>query len=427
MIRRSIGVFATLYGVAIVGLLAPAIGNTADWSRFRGPNGAAVSDASNIPTQWDERTNLAWKTPLPGPGSSSPIVVGDRVFLTCFTGAERSGNTQQLRRHLICVSLSDGKLLWDESVEAVQPEDRYGGMLAQHGFASSTPVSDGDRVYVLFGKTGVFAYDLNGKQLWHTSVGTGLGQMQWGSAASPILHNNLVIVNASAESKSMVALDKSTGKQAWKSEAPNIYGSRSTPVLVDAPNGKTELAVSAPYEVWGFNPDNGDFLWYADGVADQNVNTSLISKDGVVYAIGGRQGSAVAIKAGGKDDAKGNVVWKGSVSAYVPSPVLVGDRIYSVSDGVLTCISAKDGQRVYQKRLPSGGRNGTYGSPIAVKDKLYITTRTDGVLVAALEDGEVLAQNRLNDDSDFNASPAVADGKLLLRSDRALYCVSAAK
>lgn len=400
--------------------------DAADWSRFRGPNGAAVSDAANIPTQWDDKTNLAWKTPLPGPGSSSPIVVGDRVFLTCFTGVEGS-NVENLERHLICVSLGDGKILWDKSVPAVQPEDQFRGNIRDHGYTSSTPVSDGDRVYVQYGKSGVFAYDLNGKQLWKASIGTGLGAMSWGSAASPILYNNLVIVNAAAESKSMVALDKSTGEQRWKSEAPNIYGSRSTPVLVDAPNGQTELAVAAPYEVWGFNPQNGDFLWYADGIADQTVNPSLISKDGVVYAIGGRQGSAVAIKAGGKDDAKGNIVWKGSVSAYVPSSVLAGERIFTVSDGVLTAISVNDGQRLFQKRLPSGGRNGIYASPVAVQDRLYVTTRRDGVMVASTKDGEVIAHNRLSDDSDFNASPAVADGKLLLRSNQALYCVSAGK
>ena len=419
---RALGAIALATGLAVA-----FSADAADWSRFRGPNGVAFSDASNIPTEWDDKTNLAWKTPLPGPGSSSPIVVGDRVFLTCFTGVEGS-NVDKLERHLICVSLVDGKILWDKSVPAVLPEDQFRGNIRDHGYTSSTPVSDGDRVYVQFGKTGVFAYDLNGEQLWKTSIGTGLGAMSWGSAASPILYNNLVIVNAAAESKSMVALDKSTGEQKWKSEAPNIYGSRSTPVLVDAPNGQTELAVAAPYEVWGFNPQNGNFLWYADGIADQTVNPSLIAKDGIVYAIGGRQeGSAIAIKSGGKDDAKDNIVWKGSVSAYVPSPVLVDDRILTVSDGVLTAIGLKDGQRIFQKRLPSGGRNGIYASPVAVQDKLYITTRKDGVMVASAKDGEVIAHNRLSDDTDFNASPAIADGKLLLRSNQALYCVSAKK
>jgi outer membrane protein assembly factor BamB len=407
-------------------LFNAALISAADWSRFRGPNGAAISDDSRIPTSWDDKSNLAWKTPLPGPGSSSPIVVGDRVFVTCFTGVEGS-SVEKLQRHLICVSLGDGKILWDKSVPAVLPETPFRGQIDQHGYASNTPVSDGDRVYVFFGKTGVFAYDLNGEQLWKTSVGTGLGASNWGSAASPILYNNLVIVNAAAESKSMVALDKSTGEQKWKSEAPNIYGSRSTPVLVDAPNGQTEMVVAAPYELWGFNPQNGDFLWYSDGINDQTVNPSLISKDGVVYAIGGRQGSAVAIKAGGKDDAKANILWKGAVTAYVPSPVLSGDRILSVSDGVLTAIGVSDGQRLFQKRLPSGGRNGIYASPVAVNDRLYVVTRRDGAMVVSTKDGELIAQNRFDDDSDFNASPAVADGKLLLRSNRALYCVSAKK
>jgi len=397
-----------------------------DWARFRGPNGSAVGDSSDIPTTWDDRTNLAWKTPLPGPGSSSPIVVGDRVFVTCFTGTGSGGSVQQLQRHLICISLADGKILWNKAVAAVQPEDRYGGQLTQHGYATSTPTSDGERVYVFYGKTGVLAYDFSGNELWQTSVGTGSGRMGWGSAASPILHKNLVLVNAAAESKTVFALDKFTGKVVWKSEAPNIYGSWSTPVLVDAPDGRTEMVLSAPYEVWGFNPDTGDFLWYADGVADETICGSLIAKDGVVYALGGRAGSAVAIRAGGKDDAKENVLWKGNVSAYVPSPVLAGDRLFSANDAGLVCLSATDGKRIFQQRLPAGGRNGIYASPVVVQDKLLITTRRDGVIVVSTRgEGEVLAQNRLDDDSDFNASPAVADGKLLLRSNRALYCVSA--
>jgi outer membrane protein assembly factor BamB len=415
----------SLFVVLAVGSLAVA-SHAADWSRFRGPNGSAVSDAADIPTKWDDKTNLAWKTSLPGPGSSSPIVVGDRVFLTCFTEVGNRGDTQQMQRHLLCLSLKDGQMLWDKSVPAAQPEDSYSGMLTQHGFATSTPVSDGERVYVFYGKSGVLAYDMTGKELWKTSVGSGSGKNRWGSASSPILYKNLVIVNAAAESKTVYALDMLTGKEVWKSEAPNIYGSWSTPVLVDAPGGKTELVLNAPYEVWGFNPDNGNFLWFAEALEDENICGSLVARDGVVYALGGRGGSAVAIKAGGKDDAsKTHTLWKGSVSAYVPSPVLAGDRIFSATDAGLVCLNAKDGTRVFQKRLPDVGRNAIYASPVVVQDKLYITTRNSGVLVvSATGDGEVLEQNRFEDDSDFNGSPAIADGKLLLRSNRALYCVS---
>jgi outer membrane protein assembly factor BamB len=419
---------AVLCLLVVVSFGSLAVVQAADWSRFRGPNGTAVSDARDIPIEWSDQKHLAWKTPLPGAGSSSPILVGERVFVTCFSGQENSGDVSGLKRHLLCLSLEDGRILWERVVPAVQPEDRYSGQLRQHGYATSTPVSDGDRVYVFFGKTGVLAFDLGGQELWRQSVGNGSGKMRWGSGASPILYKHMVLVNAAAENKSVVALDKSTGKELWRMEAPNIYGSWSTPVLVDAPDGKTEMVLSAPYEVWGFDPDNGDFLWYAEGINDETICGSLVAKDGVVYAVGGRAGSAVAIKAGGRDDVtKTHTLWRGSVSSYVPSPVLAGDRIFCVNErGVLNCISAVDGKPIYQQRLRDAGN--IYASPVVVHDKLFITTRTNGVLVLSTTGrGEVLAHNRLDDDSDFNASPAVTDGKLLLRSNRALYCLSTSR
>lgn len=419
---------ARLLVCALACMLSGLPGWAGDWSRFRGPNGSAVSDARDIPTTWSDTTHLAWKTPLPGAGSSSPIIVGDRVFVTCFSGQDASGDVSRLQRHLLCLALEDGRILWERVVPAVQPEDRYSGQLRQHGYATSTPASDGDRVYVFFGKTGVLAFDLNGQELWRTSVGTGSAKMRWGSGASPILYKHLVLVNAAAENKSVVALDKSTGKELWRMEAPNIYGSWSTPILVELPDGKTEMVISAPYEVWGFDPENGDFLWYAEGINDETICGSLVARAGIVYAVGGRAGSAMAIRAGGRDDVtKTHTLWKGSVSSYVPSPVLAGERIFCVNErGILHCLSATDGSLIFQQRLRDAGN--IYASPLVVQDKLYITTRTNGVLVLSTTgSGEVLAHNRLDDDSDFNACPAVTDGKLLLRSNRALYCLSAAK
>lgn len=419
---------ARLLVCAVVCAVSGRPGWAGDWSRFRGPNGSAVSDARDIPTTWSETTHVAWKTPLPGAGSSSPIIVGDRVFVTCFSGQEASGDVSRLQRHLLCLALEDGRILWERVVPAVQPEDRYSGQLRQHGYATSTPASDGDRVYVFFGKTGVLAFDLNGQELWRTSVGTGSAKMRWGSGASPILYKHMVLVNAAAENKSVVALDKSTGKELWRMEAPNIYGSWSTPILVELPDGKTEMVISAPYEVWGFDPENGDFLWYAEGINDETICGSLVARDGIVYAVGGRAGSALAIRAGGRDDVtKTHTLWKGSVSSYVPSPVLAGERIFCVNErGILHGLSATDGTLIFQQRLRDAGN--IYASPLVVQDKLYITTRTNGVLVLSTTgSGEVLAHNRLDDDSDFNACPAVTDGKLLLRSNRALYCLSAAK
>lgn len=418
-----------LLAFALVAFGNSALVQAADWSRFRGPNGSAVSDAQGVPTDWSDSTNLAWKTELPGPGSSSPIIVGDRVLVTCYsgygTGRGAVGDIKQLKRHLVCVSLKDGKILWDKPIASQQSEDRFDGFLRDHGYATSTPASDGERVFVFFGKAGVLAFDLDGKELWQTPVGTGSAMNGWGSGSSPILYRDTVIVNAAAESKSLIALDKKMGKEAWRSDADSVYGSWATPVLVDVPDGKSELVLNAPFEMWGFDPSNGDFLWFAEGIQDSTICGSLVARDGIVYAVGGRSGSAVAVKAGGRDDvSKSHVVWKKSLSSYVPSPVLAGNRILSVNErGIVGCLDAKTGESVFTQRLSNAG--GVYASPIVVGGKAYIVTRQNGTFVMDMSGkGEVLSQNKLDDESDFNASPAVTDGKLLLRSNRRLYGIA---
>lgn len=420
--------------LSVLGIAAAlSAAESADWSRFRGPNGSAVSDARGVPTEWSDSKNLAWKTELPGPGSSSPIIVGDRVFVTCYsgygTGRGAPGDIKKLERHLICVSLKDGKILWDKSIAAKQPEESYSRMLGEHGYATSTPVSDGERVFVFFGASGVLAFDLAGQQLWQANVSDGStkSKMGWGSASSPILYRDTVIVNAAAEAKSLIALETKTGKQALRSDASSIHGSWSTPILVEAPQGKTELVLNAPFEMWGFDPNNGDFLWFAEGVQDDNVCGSVVANDGIVYAIGGRSGSAVAVKTGGRDDvSKSHTVWKKSLRSYIPSPVVTGDFILSVNNdnAILSGLDRKTGEQLFQQRLGGGG--GVYASPIVIGGKVYVVTRRGGTIVADIAGSRVniISENTLKDETDFNASPAVTDGKLLLRSNRALYCIA---
>ncbi len=201
----------------------------ADWNRFRGPNGSGVAeDAKNLPTQFSDKESLQWKMELPGPGSSCPIVVGDKVIVSCWSGygltRQEPGDIKSLKLHLLCFDRQTGKQIWDSKVDPYFPEEPYQGMFAEHGYASHTPVSDGKNVYVFFGKAGLFAFDLNGKQLWHKEVGTGRDRRGWGSASSPVLYKDLVIVTASAESQSIVAFNKQTGEQVWKQEADGFAG-----------------------------------------------------------------------------------------------------------------------------------------------------------------------------------------------------------
>ncbi len=401
------------------------------WPRFRGPDGSGVSDDTRVPLEWGERKNLKWKTPLPGPGSSSPIVWGERVFVTCFSGHD--GERDDLKRHLVCLNRADGKIRWSKTVPAVQPEDPYRGYLAQHGYASHTPATDGERVYVFFGKSGVLAFDFEGEQLWQTGVGTGSSNRRWGSAASVVLYRDLVIVNAAEESRSLRALDRKTGQLVWKAEARSLELCFGTPLLVPVKGGQ-ELVLAVPGEVWGLNPDTGKLLWYARTDLRGNISPSVVARGDVVFALGGYPSTrSVAVRVGGrKDVTRTHIVWTGEQSSYVPSPVVRGEHLYWVDDnGLACCVEARTGKLVHRRRLPprgTGGGRAVYASVLLAGGRLYAVTRQGGTFVLAAKPSlDVLARNPAGDDSDFNASPAVCDGQLFLRSDKCLYCIEEMK
>ena len=185
---------------AFVVLLWTSLAVGTDWPRFRGPNGSGVAESSSVPLEWSSEKNLQWRVPLPGSGTSSPIIVGDRVLLTCYTGygvdVQDPGEPDQLVRHLMAYDRETGNQLWRTSVAARGDEDPYQGFITQHGYASSTPVSDGERVYVLFGKSGLYCYDLDGQEVWHQDLGQKSDPARWGDGTSPILVDDLVVVNA---------------------------------------------------------------------------------------------------------------------------------------------------------------------------------------------------------------------------------------
>lgn len=409
--------------VATIAWLCVLLG--ADWPQFRGPDGTAVSSDQGVPTTWSATENIAWKTALPGAGSASPIVVGDKIVLTCYSGygvdQDQPGEPAQLVRHLVCLARADGKILWDKTDRAKQPETEYKGFILNHGYSSATPASDGRAVYAFFGRSGVFAYSLAGDLLWQADVGQ--GTHAWGSASSPILYKNLVLVNASVESQSLVALDKATGKQVWS--AGQIKASWSTPALVTLADGKQELAVSLRDKVLGLDPADGKQLWECAGVPDY-VCSAVIAHAGVVYVTGGRKPFAMAIRAGGRGEVTAShKLWEVKKTPKVATPVY-HDGLLSWIDnrGAVTCLKADSGAVVYEEKLQlAGAGDKVYASLVLADGKLFGVTRHDGVLVlAAGPKFQKLAQNHL-DDSLSNATPAVADGRLLVRSDRFLYCI----
>jgi outer membrane protein assembly factor BamB len=274
---------------------------------------------------------------------------------------------------------------------------------------------------VFFGKTGVFAFDFQGKKLWQQDVGS--KTHDWGSATSPVLYKDLVIVNASVESGSLVGLNKKDGTKEWTCSGTN--GSWDSPVLVDV-GGKKELVVRVPRSILGVDPDTGKKLWHCDGFRDGYVCPSVVAKDGVVYASGGRfEGVAAAVKAGGKGDVTdSNKLWSKRQGGPIPSPAVLGDYLYSVNDGgSASCYKAKDGDKVYTGRLKNSGT--LYASITVADGKIYAVSREKGTFVLATGPKfEVLGHNTFKSDkSIFNGSLAVSDGQLFLRSDKCLYCI----
>ncbi len=412
----------------------PLITHPDDWAEFRGPAGKASRPDADVPLEWSNKKNLRWTTRMPGPGSSSPIVVRDRIFVTCYSGygvdAADPGNPEDLARHVVCLDRHSGEIKWQCDVEAVLPEDPYSGYLTEHGYASHTPVSDGQAVYAFLGKSGVTAWDLDGKSLWTRSVGTQSDSRQWGSASSLVLYGDILIVNAASESRTIRGLDKRDGKEVWSAYANSMDLSFGTPVLVRLPAGRAELALCIPGELWGLNPATGTLNWFASVPMRGNVSPSVAVHDGTIYATGGYRGrGTVAVAAGGKGNVTDtHVQWTARESTYVPSPIWHHGHLYWVDDrGIAVCLDASSGQVVYQERvrLRSLGGRSVYASPVLAGDKLIIVTRRAGtVILDATPSFHMVATNPLDDGSDFNATPAIVGDELFLRSNRAVYCIA---
>ncbi len=398
-----------------------------DWSAFRGPTGQGTSSEKDLPLTWSATENIAWKTEMPGPGASSPVVFGDRIYLTCYTGyfipGESGGSLDQLKRHLIALRRRDGTIVWDRALPAKLPEE---SQIRDHGYAANTPAVDKDRIYAFFGKSGVFAFDHDGKQLWQTDVGS--QTHGWGTASSPVLYEDLVFINASVESGSLIALDRNTGKEKWR--AGGISEAWSTPVLVTADSGRQELVIGAKNnrvgKVMAFAPESGKLLWSCNTDITWYIVPSVVAADGIVYCFGGRSGVAsVAVRAGGDGDVtETHRRWTSIKGSNVTSPVYHDGHLYWMHEksGIAYCAKANSGEVVYEQRLQRADQ--VYSSALLAPGRVYYLTRDGKTFVlAAKPNFEQLAANDLKDGSLFNASPAVDGNRLLIRSDKYLYCL----
>lgn len=408
----------TLFGCTLFG--------AESWDRFRGPSASGTGD-SPVPARWSDEENLLWKTVLPGPGSSSPVVREGRIYLTAYSGyglqVEEPGDRDALKLHVLCLDLKSGEKLWDETIDPAPDEQAMGARLAEHGFASPTPCVDDERVYASFGPSGVVAFTLDGQFLWRRSVGTKTAG--FGAAASPILFKDLVIMNASIEDDAIYGLDQRTGEVRWRTEG--INRAWTTPTIVQVDDGSAELIVNQKGATLGLDPNTGSRLWECEAIQDYVV-PCVVADGSTLYCSGGRENMTFAVKAGGRGNvSESHRLWDVTRGANVTSPLLHNGYLYWSHDRALAlCLRASDGEEMYRERLPTRGR--VYASIVTDGEKLFLTTRDAGVVVLkAGPEYEELAVNRLGSPEErFNATPAIVDGKLLLRSDRAIYCVGRA-
>ncbi|MCM2374252.1 outer membrane protein assembly factor BamB family protein [Aporhodopirellula aestuarii] len=395
-----------------------------EWTRFRGEHGSGVSNTV-VPTTWSNEQNLRWKTNLPGAGASSPVVIGDRIFLTAYSGygdsVEDPGSREDLRLHVVCLSLHSGEVLWDKEFEPAPEEQPIGKRVAEHGYASPTPCVDEANVYAYFGPSGVIALTHDGEFLWRRNVGT--KTVGFGAAASPIEFEGLVIMNASIEGGAVYGLDKATGEVAWRTD--NIVKAWTTPTVVKLEDGSYELILNQQGKILGLDPRTGEKLWSFDAIEDYVV-PAIVADGSTLYCSGGRSNKTFVVKAGGRGDVSdSHLVWEVSRGANVTTPVLHSGHLYWSHDkAIALCLRASDGEEMFRERLPTRSR--VYASIVADREKLFLTTRDEGVVVIAAEPTyRELAINRVGEEGEiFNATPAIVNGQLLLRSNQSIYCIA---
>ena len=409
-----------------------------NWPRFRGPDGAGIAADVDVPLHWSATENLKWRLDLPGPGSSSPIVWGGCIYLTCYSGygdgKDENAKSLDLVRHLLCVELATGKLLWSADEPATQAEDAFEGFVPEHGYASSTPATDGKRIYCFYGKSGVFAYDFAGKKLWSAPTGTQSSDMTWGSAASVVVHEGVVVVNAGDEARALFAFDAATGKEVWRMEHPMLEQTYATPALQRIAPDRVDLLVAFRGELRGLDPASGVVRWSTASPVTGNLSAGPVPlSENRIALFGGfpRTLGTVFLGGGEGDRSAEALLWESQrAKSYMPLPIEHDGLLHWVTeDGIAACARPESGELLYRERLDVASTTGKgmsfYASPILVGNHLVAVSRSAGTFV--IETGptfKLFGVNRIEgDESRFQGTPAVAGGMLLLRSEKALYAV----
>lgn len=392
------------------------------WPQMRGPLGDGTSPKGKPPVEWSETKNVRWKVEIPGSGSATPIVWGDRIYLLSAVGAGPGTLHQFL---VLCLDRKNGRELWRRTAVEETPHE---GTHATHGYASASPVTDGQLLYAFFGSRGMYCYDLDGTLKWKKNLGRMRIKMGFGEAASPALHGGSLVVNWDHEAGSfIVCLDAKTGDEKWR--MPREEGTTWTTPLIAPRAGAAQVIVNGTKRTRSYDLATGKLIWECGGQVMNPIATPVLEGD-TVYCMTGYRGFAVtAIRLDSKGDVTGDakqVVWKRSdTGPYVASPLLCNGLLYVTKErqGILSCIDAKTGELRYDaERLP--GIETIYGSLAGAAGKVYIVGR-EGTSVV-LEQGpayKVLATNKL--DEGIDASPVIVGSQLFLRGSKHLYCIGA--
>lgn len=440
-LRRAV-IFSLL--AAFVALSSNAIASSgSNWAQFRGPDGQGISTDKNLPTEWTDTKNVQWKTVIEGRGHSSPIIWGNRLFITTAVEGETLADAKPAKHMIqgqefkhpdwvaadkkhtfkvICLDSESGKMLWEKVA--------YTGKVFDHrhrksSFASPTPVTDGQMVYAYFGSEGLYCYDFKGNLVWEKNLG-GIATLGMGVGTSPVLYENVIILQCdedTGEKSFIVALDKKTGKEVWRQTRP-VQVSWGTPSIARTPQ-RAELITNGNEWIIAYDPATGKELWRCKGVESNAIHTPLIGKDFVIVSAGYPAKRTLAIKLGGSGDVTAtNILWKYEKgTAYVASPILYDDYLYLLTDkGIVTCMVARTGEVKYE-----GGRvpipASFMASPVAFNGNILLPSEDgDTFVVKTGTTHEIVRTNSLGEP--VYTTPALANGKIYIRAEKHLYCIS---
>ena len=383
------------------------------WTRWRGPSGQGDVEGEGYVDSWGEDHNILWKVEVPGSGNSSPIVWGDRIFLT-------SEDERGSKRSILAFRRSDGELLWQAAAPGGPSEHAH----QKNGHASGTATTDGERIYAFLGNHGLLAVDFDGTEVWHQDLGQ--TSNYHGPASSPLLYEDRIIVVLDQKSDPYVAaFDKTNGLELWKTPRSQRVGWNS-PIALRA-GDRDEIVVSGQGQVQAYDPRTGEELWSAKGNTFEVIPTPVVGH-GLVFCSSGRAGPTLAIRPGGSGDVTDtHVVWSAPKgSPFVPAPIIVGDHLFMVNDmiSVVTIYDARSGEVTSQGRLGRSARESFSAAPVAFDGKVFFTNDDgDTFVLKAGPDVEILHVNSLGERT--LASPALVDGRWYIRTKQHLLAIGA--